>query len=115
MSVELEPNHDTGLLISNFNSKNIYPLLPLLSQEFNNWSLVRIKNYINRVISNKKDASNQSGILVAQNDGLYYVGILIYSYQSITSSLLKNNNDFSNHHPREHSNEEAHETQCAQS
>jgi DnaJ-class molecular chaperone len=26
-----------------------------------------------------------------------------------------NNNDFSNHHPREHSNEEAHETQCAQS
>ena len=93
MSVELEPNHDTGLLISNFNSKNIYPLLPLLSQEFNNWSLVRIKNYINRVISNKKDASNQSGILVAQNDGLYYVGILIYSYQSITSSLLKNNNE----------------------
>jgi len=93
MSVELEPNHDTGLLISNFNSKNIYPLLPLLSQEFNNWSLVRIKNYINRVISNKKDTSNQSGILVAQNDGLYYVGILIYSYQSITSSLLKNNNE----------------------
>ena len=93
MHNKVESNLDTGLVISNFNSKNIYPLLPLLSQEFNNWSLVRIKNYINRVISNKKDASNQSGILVAQNDGLYYVGILIYSYQSITSSLLKNNNE----------------------
>ena len=93
MSIEAEPNHDTGLVISNFNNKNIYPLLPLLSQEFNNWSLVRIKNYINRIISNEKENSNQSGILVAQNDGLYYVGILIYSYQSITSSLLKNNNE----------------------
>ncbi len=93
MSIEAEPNHDTGLVISNFNNKNIYPLLPLLSQEFNNWSLVRIKNYINRIISNEKENSNQSGILVAQNDGLYYVGILIYSYQSITSSLMKNNNE----------------------
>ena len=94
MHSESEINNGTGLLISNFRNDNIYPLLPLLSQEFNNWSLIRIKNYIERVISKKKGVSNnQSGILVAQNDGLYYIGILIYSYQSITSSLLKNNNE----------------------
>jgi len=93
MSMESKSNYDTGLLISNFNKKNIYPLLPLLSQEFNNWSLARIKNYINRVISNEKGNSNQSGILVAQNDSLYYVGILIYTYQTITSNLLKNNSE----------------------
>jgi len=94
MHNKVESNLDTGLVISNFNSKNIYPLLPLLSQEFNNWSLIRIKNYIDRVISKKKEASNnQSGILVAQNDGLYYVGILIYTYQTITSNLLRNNKE----------------------
>ena len=84
----VEENKNTGLLISNFKSNNIYPLLPLLSQEFPNWSIDRITNYIKLVVSKEKGSSDPSGILVAQNDSLYYVGLLIYTYQTITSNLL---------------------------
>ena len=84
----IEQNTDTGLLISNFRSDDIYPLLPLLSQEFPNWSMDRIKNYVKLVVSKEKGTSDPSGILVAQNDALYYVGLLIYTYQTITSNLL---------------------------
>ena len=88
----IEQNADTGLLISNFRSDNIYPLLPLLSQEFPNWSMDRIKNYVNLIVSKEKGVSDPSGILVAQNNALYYVGLLIYTYQTITSNLLAKNN-----------------------
>jgi len=88
----VEENKNTGLLISNFKSNNIYPLLPLLSQEFPNWSIDRITNYIKLVVSKEKGSSDPSGILVAQNDSLYYVGLLIYTYQTITSNLLTQNN-----------------------
>ena len=88
----IEQNTDTGLLISNFRSDNIYPLLPLLSQEFPNWSMDRIKNYVKLVVSKEKGTSDPSGILVAQNNALYYVGLLIYTYQTITSNLLAKNN-----------------------
>ena len=91
MSSEVEQNNNTGLLISNFRNDNIYPLLPLLSQEFPNWSMDRIKNYIKLVVSKEKEAYDPSGILVAQNDALYYVGLLIYTYQTITSNLLAKN------------------------
>ncbi len=77
----------TGLNIRNFRSENIYPLLPLLSQEFPNWTIDKIKNYIKLVISKKNDVA---GILVAQNDSLYNVGILIYTFQTVTSGLLNN-------------------------
>ena len=77
----------TGLNIRNFRSENIYPLLPLLSQEFPNWTIDKIKNYIKLVISNKNDVA---GILVAQNDSLYNVGMLIYTFQTVTSGLLNN-------------------------
>jgi hypothetical protein len=91
MSSEVEQNANTGLLISNFRSDNIYPLLPLLSQEFPNWSMDRIRNYIKLVVSKESGVSDTSGILVAQNDALYYVGLLIYTYQTITSNLLTKN------------------------
>ena len=91
MSSEVEQNDNTGLLISNFRSDNIYPLLPLLSQEFPNWSMDRIRNYIKLVVSKESGVSDPSGILVAQNDALYYVGLLIYTYQTITSNLLTKN------------------------
>jgi hypothetical protein len=92
MHSEIEQNTNTGLLISNFRSNNIYPLLPLLSQEFPNWSMDRIKNYVKLVVSKEKGVSDPSGILVAQNNALYYVGLLIYTYQTITSNLLAKNN-----------------------
>ncbi|SVC18623.1 uncharacterized protein METZ01_LOCUS271477, partial [marine metagenome] len=77
----------TGLNIRSFKSENIYPLLPLLSQEFPNWTIDKIKNYIKLVISKKNDVA---GILVAQNDSLYNVGMLIYTFQTVTSGLLDN-------------------------
>ena len=92
MHSEIEQNTDTGLLISNYRSNNIYPLLSLLSQEFPNWSMDRIKNYVNLIVSKEKGVSDPSGILVAQNNALYYVGLLIYTYQTITSNLLAKNN-----------------------
>ena len=92
MHSEIEQNTNTGLIISNFRSNNIYPLLPLLSQEFPNWSMDKIKNYVKLVVSKEKGVSDPSGILVAQNNALYYVGLLIYTYQTITSNLLAKNN-----------------------
>ena len=98
MHSAIESESNTGLLISNYRSDNIYPLLPLLSEEFPNWSMDRIKNYLKLVISKEKGDSDPSGILVAQNDALYYVGLLIYTYQTITSDLLtkKNKDEFVN-------------------
>jgi hypothetical protein len=88
-------NGGTGLVISNYDSGNIFPLLPLLSQEFPNWTIDKIKNYIRLVVSKKEDVA---GILVAQNEALYYVGMLIYTYQTISSELIENtiNGKFSN-------------------
>jgi len=85
----------TGLSITHYKSDNIYPLLPLLSQEFPNWTLDKIKNYVKIVISKKHDVA---GMLVAQNEASYYVGLLVYTYQSITSELLGNTkkNEFEN-------------------
>ena len=95
MSIKIMTNGGTGLVISNFNSDNVFPLLPLLSQEFPNWTIDKIKNYIRLVISKKEDVA---GILVAQNEALYYVGMLIYTYQTVSSELIENtiNDKFSN-------------------
>jgi len=92
MHSAIESESNIGLLISNYRSDNIYPLLPLLSQEFPNWSMDKIKNYVKLVISEEKEDNDPSGILVAQNDALYYVGLLIYTYQTITSNLLAKDN-----------------------
>ncbi len=95
MSAKIKNNGGTGLIISNYNSDNIFPLLPLLSQEFPNWTIDKIKNYIRLVISKKEDVA---GILVIQNEALYYVGMLIYTYQTVSSELIENtiNDKFSN-------------------
>ena len=95
MSIKIMTNGGTGLVISDYNCDNVYPLLPLLSQEFPNWTIDKIKNYIRLVISKKEDVA---GILVAQNEALYYVGMLIYTYQTVSSELIENtiNDKFSN-------------------
>jgi len=88
-------NDYTGLLIKQYHNDNIYPLLPLLSQEFPNWTLDKIKNYVKIVISKKNDVA---GMLVAQNEAMYYVGLLIYTFQSISPELIGNTkkNQFEN-------------------
>ena len=81
----------TGLIISNYDSENINPLLPLLSEEFPNWSVAKIKSYISTVIKKKQ---NIAGVLVAQNEAFYYVGLLVYTFQQITSENFgKNQNE----------------------
>ena len=70
----------TGLIISNYDSNDINPLLPLLSEEFPDWSIDKIKGYIGLVIKNKKDVA---GILVAKNEAYYNVGLLIYTIQQV--------------------------------
>ena len=87
MYLEEIQNDDTGLLIKHYDSDNIYPLLPLLSQEFPNWTSDKIKNYVKIIISKKSDVA---GMLVAQNEAKYYVGLLIYTFQSISSELIGN-------------------------
>jgi len=87
MSLEAIQNDHTGLLIKHYDNDNIYPLLPLLSQEFPNWTIDKIKNYVKIVISKKPGVA---GMLVAQNEAMYYVGLLIYTFQSISSELIGN-------------------------
>jgi len=87
MSSQIQEKNQTGLIIKNYESHNIYPLLPLLSQEFPNWTIDKIKNYVKLVTSKNKEVA---GILVAQNDALYNVGMLIYTLQTVTSGLFGN-------------------------
>ena len=74
--------HWGGLDIGSYESNNIYPLLPLLKQEFPDWSSKQIKSYVELLIS-KKDVVTD--LLVARNEEHYYVGILIYTIQQISS------------------------------
>ena len=88
MSSNIEINNQTGLRVFSYDNNNIYPLLPLLSEEFPNWTVVKIKNYIDLVIKKKDDVS---GMIVAQNESLYFVGLLIYTFQSISSKYININ------------------------
>ena len=85
----------TGLIISNYDSNDTNPLLHLLSQEFPDWSIDKIKSYIGLVIKNKKDVA---GLLVAKNEAFYNVGLLIYTIQQVRNKTNKetNNKDFEN-------------------
>jgi len=85
MVVNSEKSH-TGLIISNYDSNDINPLLPLLSEEFPDWSIDKIKGYIGLVIKNKRDVA---GILVAKNEAYYNVGLLIYTIQQVQTKTNK--------------------------
>ena len=81
-----------GLQIELYKDKNFYPLLPLLKQEFPNWSTKQIKSYVNLMSSKKQDVI---GILVARNEAHYYVGLIVDTIQQMDSKRVdkpKNNN-----------------------
>jgi hypothetical protein len=81
-----------GLQIGPYEDEDIYPLLPLLKQEFPNWSSKQINSYIGLVTS-KKEAL--TGLLVAKNEADYYVGLIIYTIQQMSNkrvNRLKDNN-----------------------
>ncbi|MDP7196490.1 MAG: hypothetical protein QF864_09905 [SAR202 cluster bacterium] len=81
-----------GLRIGYYEGGDIYPLLPLLKQEFPDWSSKQINSYIGLVTS-KKDAV--TGLLVARNEADYYVGLIIYTIQQMSNKRVnrfKDNN-----------------------
>tara|TARA_B100001996_G_scaffold353422_1_gene314767 strand:- start:312 stop:815 length:504 start_codon:yes stop_codon:yes gene_type:complete len=77
---------NTGIIISKYVNNDFNLIIPLLAEEFKNWSIEKIKSYINIVLKN-----HSNGILVAKNDALYNVGLLIYSFQEIEMKTLKKN------------------------
>jgi len=82
--------HWGGLQIEPYTSNNIYPLLPLLKQEFLNWSSKQIKSYVTLVASKNEDVA---GLLVARNDAHYYVGLIVYTIQQINSKRVDKSKD----------------------
>ncbi|WP_435089858.1 hypothetical protein [Candidatus Pelagibacter bacterium nBUS_30] len=81
-------NNLPGLNISRFQDSDLslMGILPLLAEEFPSWGLDRLKSYIRLVL---KQESN--GILVAKNNSLYNVGLLIYSMQDIINKGFSKN------------------------
>ena len=77
--------HWGGLDIGSYESSNIYPLLPLLKQEFPDWSSKQITSYV-ELLTSKKDVVTD--LLVARNEAHYYVGILIYTIQQMSSEYV---------------------------
>ena len=71
-----------GLQVARYKDKDIAPLFPLLEQEFSNWPPKKISSYMDLVITK---ASDTGGVLVAQNEALYYVGLVVYTLQQIKS------------------------------
>jgi hypothetical protein len=71
-----------GLQVARYNDKDVAPLFPLLEQEFSNWTSKKISSYMDLVITK---ASDTGGVLVAQNEALYYVGLVVYTLQQIKS------------------------------
>jgi hypothetical protein len=71
-----------GLQVAQYKDTNIDPLFPLLEQEFSNWTPNKISSYMDLVITK---ASDTGGVLVAQNEALYYVGLVVYTLQQIKS------------------------------
>jgi len=71
-----------GLQIGHFEGDNVHALLPLLKQEFPDWSSKQIKSYVELVASKKQDVT---GLLVARNEAHYYVGLIVFTIQQMSS------------------------------
>jgi len=71
-----------GLQVAQYKDKDIAPLFPLLEQEFSNWTPKKISSYMDLVTTKADDTG---GVLVAQNEALYYVGLVVYTLQQIKS------------------------------
>ena len=81
-------NNLPGLNILKFKDidLNLMGILPLLAEEFPSWGLDKLKSYIRLVLKQKSN-----GILVAKNNSLYNVGLLIYSMQDIINKGFSKN------------------------
>ena len=83
-------NHWGDLQIGFYENSDVYPLMPILQQEFPNWNSKRINSYMQLVMSEDK---NISGVITAKNESGYYVGCLIYTYQQVSSEIINNTSD----------------------
>jgi len=71
-----------GLQVAQYKGKDLAPLFPLLEQEFSDWPPKKISSYMDLVTTKADDTG---GVLVAQNEALYYVGLVVYTLQQIKS------------------------------
>ena len=74
-----------GLQIGPFEGDNVHALLPLLKQEFPDWSSKQIKSYVELVAFEKQDVT---GLLVAKNEAHYYVGLIVFTIQQMSSEYV---------------------------
>jgi len=79
-----------GLKISQLKTDNfdLSGILPLIAEEFPSWGVLKLKDYLNKVFKNKSN-----GLLVAQNETSYNVGLLIYSIQDVCAEKFGNLED----------------------
>ena len=79
-----------GLKISQLKNDNfdLFGILPLIAEEFPSWGVSKLKGYLNKVFKNKSN-----GLLVAQNETDYNVGLLIYSIQDVCAEKFGNLED----------------------
>ena len=83
-------DHWGDLRIGFYEDPDIYPLMPILQQEFPNWNSKRINSYMQLVMSEDK---NISGVITAKNESGYYVGCLIYTYQQVDCGSINNSSN----------------------
>ena len=90
MITQKNSNYLPGLKISQLKTGNFdySGILPLIAEEFPSWGVIKLRDYLNKVLKNKS-----SGLLVAQNETFYNVGLLIYSIQDIGAEKFGNLED----------------------
>ena len=90
MITQKSSNFLPGLKISQLKTDNfdLSGILPLIAEEFPSWGVSKLKDYLNKVLKNKSN-----GLLVAQNETSYNVGLLIYSIQDVCAEKFGNLED----------------------
>ena len=90
MITQKSSNFLPGLKISQLKTDNfdLSGILPLIAEEFPSWGVLKLKDYLNKVFENKSN-----GLLVAQNETDYNVGLLIYSIQDVCAEKFGNLED----------------------
>ena len=90
MITQKSSNFLPGLKISQLKTDNfdLSGILPLIAEEFPSWGVLKLKDYLNKVFKNESN-----GLLVAQNETDYNVGLLIYSIQDVCAEKFGNLED----------------------
>ena len=93
MITQKNSNFLPGLKISQLKADNcdLSGIFPLIAEEFPSWGISKLRGYLDKVFKNES-----SGLLVAQNETFYNVGLLIYTIQNVCAEKFGNlEDDFS--------------------